>query len=107
MSISNRFKVVSGITMVDYLVDLEQRSCSCQVWQSVGYPCGHALAIIMALKYNPQLYTKTFFMLESYRKTYENAILHLLTGDYSQPLVAELSENEEIDDDDDDDNDLE
>src|SRR5579859_7002665 len=105
MSISNRFKVVSGITMVDYLVDLEQRSCSCRVWQSVSYPCGYALAIIMALKHNPQLYTKTFFMLESYRKTYENAILHPLAGDYSQPLVTELSENEEIDDDNDNDDD--
>src|SRR5579859_3824179 len=89
MSTSTRFEVVSGITMVDYLVDLEQRSCSCRVWQSVGYPCGHALAIIMALKHTPQLYTKAFFTLESYRKTYENAILHPLTGDYSQPLVAD------------------
>src|SRR5579859_2481711 len=103
MSTSTRFEVVSGITMVDYLVDSEQRSGSCRVWQSVGHPCGHALAMIMALKHNPQLYTKTFFTLESYRKTYENAILYPLTRDYSQPLVAELNENEEIDGDDDDD----
>ena len=61
----------------------------------------------LALKHNPQLYTKTFFTLESYRKTYENAILHLLTGDNLQPLVAELSENKEINDDNDNDNDNE
>ena len=99
-STSTRFEVSSGITMVDYLVDLETRTCSCHVWQSSGYPCGHAIAIIMALKRNPQLYSKTFFTLESYRKSYENAILHPLAGDYSQPLVwpSELGEDEEIDD---------
>src|SRR5579859_5098620 len=55
MSTSTRFEVVSGITMVDYLIDLEQSSCSCRFWQSLSYPCGHALVIIMALKHNPQL----------------------------------------------------
>ena len=94
-STSTRFEVMSGITMVDYLVDLEARTCSCHAWQSSGYPCGHALASIMALKRNPQLYSKTFFTLESYRKSYEHSILHPLAGDYSQPLVwpSELSED--------------
>ena len=101
-STSTRFEVSSGITMVDYLVDLETRTCSCHVWQSSGYPCEHAVAIIMALKRNPQLYSKAFFTLESYCKSYKNAILHPLARDYSQPLVwpSELGEDGKIDGDD-------
>ena len=80
------FEVVSGVTTVDYLVNLEQRTCSCFVWQSTGFPCGHALAIIMSINQDPQAFSKHFFQLDYYRKTYENTILHPLNGDYSLPL---------------------
>jgi MULE transposase domain/MuDR family transposase/SWIM zinc finger len=90
-----QFEVISGITMVDYLVNLELRTCSCRRWQSTGFPCGHAIAILMALKQDPQTYAKDFYTINHYRKTYENAILHPLTGDYSLPLQQPLTDNDD------------
>jgi zinc finger SWIM domain-containing protein 3 len=100
------FEIKSGVTTVDYLVNIELRTCSCHAWQSTGFPCGHALAILMALRHDPQKYTMPFFTLEYYRKTYENAIMHPLTGDYSLPLqplnLDEFDEFEDISDVDED-----
>ena len=66
--------------------DLDTRSCSCRLWQSCGYPCSHALAIILSLKEDPQVYAEKFYTLESYRKVYQNAIIHPLTHNYCQLL---------------------
>ena len=76
------FEVKSGVTTVDYLVNIELRICSCHAWQSTGFPCGHALAILMALRHDPQKYTMPFFTLEYYQKTYENAIANNASSDW-------------------------
>jgi hypothetical protein len=81
------YEVQSGETLEEYLVNLETRSCSCRLWQSRGYPCGHALAIILSLKHDPQIYAEPFYTLEYYRRVYQHAIIHPLTNDYSQPLT--------------------
>jgi len=41
------YEVKSKETLHDYIVNLEDRTCSCREWQSNGYPCGHALAVIL------------------------------------------------------------
>src|SRR5262249_18478305 len=53
-------------TSHEYLVNLDTHTCSCRLWQSHGYPCSHALAIILSLKQDPQLYTQSFYTLEFY-----------------------------------------
>src|SRR5438552_11903083 len=68
------FEVISNKTLRNYQVDLEQHSCTCSLWQSTGYPCGHALAVLLYQKKDPQLYVKPFFTIEAYKTTYENAI---------------------------------
>ena len=100
-STDTTYEVQSAETLREYLVNLETRSCSCRLWQSYGYPCGHALSIILSLKENPQAYAEKFYTLEFYRKVYQHAIIHPLTLDHSQPLLyQEPEENEESDDDD-------
>ena len=93
------YEVQSGQTLQEYLVNLETWSCSCRLWQSWGYPCGYALAIILSLKENPQAYVEKFYTLEFYCKVYQSAIIHLLTLDYSQPLLYQES-NEGSEDED-------
>ena len=82
-----QFEVRSGVTTIDYLVNLELRTCSCFQWQSTGYPYPHTIAILITTQQNPQLYTVPFFTLENYRSTYSAAIFHPLTGDYALPLA--------------------
>src|ERR1700724_537639 len=48
------FEVKSGVTLTDYLVNITARTCSCHIWESTGIPCGHALAILMTLRHDPQ-----------------------------------------------------
>ena len=58
----------------------------------------------MTMCLNPQQYVKAFFTIVAYHKTYENAILHPLTHDYSQPQHLELSDSEQEDFENDSDN---
>src|SRR5436190_5988072 len=98
------YEVQSSISKKDYLVNLRDQTCSCHNWQSKGFPCGHALAIILSHNEDPQIYTKSFFSLEAYRNTYKNSILHPLVGDYSLPLAqAEIDTSSTESDSDSDD----
>ena len=100
------FEVVSNETFRNYRVDLQQQSCTCSIWQSTGYPCGHALAILLHQQKDPQLYVKSFFTIEAYKKTYENAIfppiLANVTSDIIHSPPSLLESDEELSDSDDD-----
>jgi hypothetical protein len=37
------YEVQSMETRRNYVVDLAKHSCTCSIWQSSGYPCGHAI----------------------------------------------------------------
>jgi len=100
------FEVISSETRNEYLVNLHDQTCSCYGWQKQGYPCGHALAIIMSRKQDPQTFAKPFFTLQAYRSTYETAIMHPLTGKYSLPLQLSDTANHEIDEESDFDEDI-
>ena len=80
------YEVKSKETLHDYIVNLEDRTRSCREWQSNGYPCGHALAVILGRHKDVQLYTKTFYTLDAYRSCYANAIIHPNNDNFAQPL---------------------
>jgi SWIM zinc finger len=60
-STETKFEVLSKETLKEYRVDLAEHSCSCRDWKANGYPCGHALAVILGLKHDPQTYTESFY----------------------------------------------
>ena len=99
MSTPSIFEVISNKTLRNYQVDLEQHSCTCSLWQSTGYPCGHALAVLLYQKKDPQLYVKPFFTIEAYKKTYENVIfppiLANITGEAIHSPSASFPSDEE------------
>src|SRR5579859_6889505 len=89
------FEVKSSITTSEYVINIGERTCSCRIWQSTGIPCGHALAVLCRYGYDPNTYTKQFFTLDYFHKTYKNAIFHPLTGDYTQSLQYPLGDDED------------
>ena len=54
-----------------------QHLCTCLIWQSSGYQCGHAISIILDLKEDPQQYTKSLFTIAAFKNTYKQSILPL------------------------------
>ena len=80
------YEVKSKEILHDYIVNLEDRTCSCREWQSNGYPCGHALAVTLGHQEDVQLYAKTFYTLDPYRSCYIHAIIHPNNDNFVQPL---------------------
>ena len=98
------YEVSSSETLKDYIVKLDSQTCNCREWQTKGYPCGHALAIILLRKETPATYTKPFFTLNAFRNTYASPIVHPHNDDFSGPLqytasTHRLSDSEHSEDD--------
>ena len=71
------FEVKSTETLRNYIVNLGEKTCICTIWQSTGFPCGHAISIILDQKQDPQCYVASFFTIDSYKKTYEQILFPL------------------------------
>src|SRR5947207_4592416 len=99
------FEVKSLETHRNYIVNLAQQTCTCSIWQSSGYPCGHAISILLDQKEDPQRYIKPSFTIAVYKKIYEQALLPLdlanVNGDaiHSPPTVVSDDEDSESEDD--------
>ena len=111
------FEITSNETGHKYLVNLNLHTCSCRAWQSTGYPCSHALSVILTHRLLILDYTAPFFTLGAFHKTYANTIIPpsvselgaMTTGPLPPPEPAneaeESSDDEvEIEEDDDGDN---
>ena len=70
------FEIQSQETLHEYPVNIALHTCSCREWQAYGFPCDHALAIIIKKQENPQLYAESFYSLNAFHNTYANLIMH-------------------------------
>src|SRR5579859_3514533 len=88
------YEVKSMETHCNYVIDLAKWSCTCTIWQSSGYPCGHTISILLSQKLDPQGYVESIFTIAAHKKTYEQAIIPLgltnVSGDamHSPPTVV-------------------
>jgi hypothetical protein len=64
-------------TQPNYIVNLAEQTCTCSIWQLSGFPCGHAISILLKPKKDPQRYVKPFFTIAAYKKIYEQALIPL------------------------------
>src|SRR5579859_1605970 len=71
------FEVKSFETQRNYIINLAQQTCTCSIWQLSGYPCGHAISVLLQLKEDPQRYVKPFFTIAAYKKIYEQPLIPL------------------------------
>ncbi|CAA0816564.1 Unknown protein [Striga hermonthica] len=72
----NRFEV-RGDTIEG--VDVDSCECTCKMWQIMGIPCCHAIAVIGCLGRDPYDYCSRYFTAESYRLTYSE-VVHPILG---------------------------
>jgi hypothetical protein len=59
-----------------FVVNLEDRTCSCREWQVSGLPCKHALAFIIALADGKiEMHVDSYYSIEKFRAAYAQLIL--------------------------------
>ncbi|CAL8167841.1 unnamed protein product [Prunus armeniaca] len=68
------FTVFEVFADYSVMVDLEQRTCSCRLWQIDGFPCTHAVAAILAKKDSIYDYVECYYRTDFFRKAYESPI---------------------------------
>ncbi|XP_077250159.1 uncharacterized protein LOC143889728 [Tasmannia lanceolata] len=68
----NEYEVISS-TNTDG-VDLEQRTCTCGLFQIMGLSCGHAIAAMGVNKLDKYRYCQDWFLASAYRTTYDDVI---------------------------------
>ncbi|KAL0732408.1 hypothetical protein Bca4012_008617 [Brassica carinata] len=56
------------------VVDIENRSCLCRRWEVYGLPCSHAVGALLSCGEDVYEYAESCFAVESYRRTYADAI---------------------------------
>jgi len=71
--------VKSKETLQEYIVDLTVRTCRCHDWKAQEYPCGHASAVIIGRKENPQTYANDCFTLKHTRTRTKESLTILAT----------------------------
>jgi len=58
-----------------FIVNLQERTCSCRQWQVSGIPCKHALAFITSLSNAPiENYVDLYYSVEKFRVAYSQLI---------------------------------
>lgn len=62
-----------------YVVDLENRKCSCNAWELSGIPCIHAVSAILWCRRDPEDYVHDCYSIENYKKAYD-PIIHPING---------------------------
>jgi hypothetical protein len=63
---------------VDYVVDLEQKTCSCMRWQKTGIPCAHAISCLRHDDIDPITLVDNCYSVEMHKKAYGNIVFPCL-----------------------------
>ncbi|WOL13418.1 hypothetical protein Cni_G22188 [Canna indica] len=64
------------------IVDLPNRSCSCNKFQIFGIPCSHVMAVIGYRSLDPYPFCEYYFTVETYKKIYEDKIFPTRSKQY-------------------------
>ncbi|XP_022851997.1 uncharacterized protein LOC111373660, partial [Olea europaea var. sylvestris] len=57
-----------------FVVDIEERTCTCRMMQVDLMPCPHALAVIAHTKRDPYAYCSYYYTKEAFLKAYEHSV---------------------------------
>ncbi|XP_056691615.1 uncharacterized protein [Spinacia oleracea] len=58
-----------------FLVNLEDKKCTCFSWELTGIPCHHAYACILYMRADPEDYVHDFYSKKRYMDAYEPVLL--------------------------------
>ncbi|XP_062179417.1 uncharacterized protein LOC133884028 [Phragmites australis] len=76
------------VSTIRHVINLEQKTCSCRVWQVTGKPCSHALAFIAKLSREVHMddFVHEYFSVERFRKAYAG-VFNPMTSKHQWPRV--------------------
>ncbi|KAL4382225.1 hypothetical protein AHAS_Ahas04G0212200 [Arachis hypogaea] len=80
------FEVHRGASKVG--VNLQQRTCTCNVWQLTGMPCCHAVAAMYKIGLKPEEHVHKWLTMQSIRATYMHCIKPVNSEEYWTPCDA-------------------
>ena len=75
LSMDTIIEVFSNVSGRNHVVNLAERTCTCQSWQKMGIPCSHAISAIRFRKEDPQAYALKYYHLSAFKNTYATAII--------------------------------
>ncbi|XP_077223332.1 uncharacterized protein LOC143856935 [Tasmannia lanceolata] len=85
----NEYEVLSSTHMDS--VDLEKKTCACGLFQTMGLPCGHAIAAMGLNKLDRYKYCQDWFLASTYRSTYEEWQLYGLKMQEGGDLLEHIT----------------
>lgn len=59
---------------VNYVVDMNEKTCGCRKWQMVGILCVHAASVIIGKKEKVEAYVNEYYTTKKWRETYKDGI---------------------------------
>ncbi|KAL7168668.1 hypothetical protein ACSBR2_039001 [Camellia fascicularis] len=79
---------------ITHIVDLEERKCSCRMWDLSGIPCQHAVSSIFVQREKPEDYVHPYYSKQHYLVAY-NSMMHPVPRQHDwvetgMPVVAPL-----------------
>lgn len=83
------YGVRDGATQTKYVVNLIEKTCSCNAWQISGVPCKHAVVAIWHKVDEPEQYASDYFRIGTYMKAYDY-LLEPLNGPEEWPESARV-----------------
>ena len=81
--IKGTFRVFTG--EVYFVVDMNERSCSCMSWKMFGLPCAHACDVIRYSKHDVYEYVDTCFLVSTHNLIYFGQFQLLATHNMPKP----------------------
>ncbi|XP_022880938.1 uncharacterized protein LOC111398244 [Olea europaea var. sylvestris] len=77
-----------------FVVDIEQRTCTCKILQVDLLPCPHALAIIANTRRDPYDYCSYYYTKDAYLNAYQDSVY--LVGNQEEWTVPEEIQRETV-----------
>ncbi|XP_058781960.1 uncharacterized protein LOC131656219 [Vicia villosa] len=71
------FQVSHTLLSDSFVVDLAQKTCTCNMWELVGIPCRHSVAAIYRKGDDPRNYVSEYYHKNTYERCYSEVITPL------------------------------
>lgn len=73
-AMNEKFQVTHSFNTQEFIVDIAQKSCTCNFWELVGIPCRHAVAALGFRQQNPEDFVDECYSRDKYKICYGYAV---------------------------------
>lgn len=86
---------VSTSVGANFIVDLERKTCTCKVFESLGIPCSHALAAARSNNKSIPNLVEEYYKIDTWRSAYSSVVMHVPNA-ADEDVPAELVNAENL-----------